>query len=282
MSRSTAAFAAAVLLGLAPPTLAAGPGDDRNRHNNGPNDDLRVYLNRALNSNAEDPCSAGFVFQGSGSPNTGWARKRNLDAGIELGIKAIMRRSNDIPASYVDSNGLVHFEVPTGSFSGPGGPDSDLAEWNFNYSYNVGLNGGTASLARYVVELWVDTDPSERQDYAKVRLSRNTAPDDGACPQANGYAWKASDGSVLISDDEGNDQVSQNSQNIAWWPTDRNRHRNGNQEYTFGRGQFDIVMAVKKRFHGKPRGRDKDSDTVLHVVIDAVDGGTAQPDNVGP
>jgi hypothetical protein len=279
-----AAFAAALMLGLAAPSLAFATDDDRSRNNDGPNDGFRIYLNRALNSNAEDPCSAGNVFQGSGAPNTGFARKRNLDAGVELGIKAIMRRSNDIPASYVDSNGLVPFEVPTGSFTGPGGPDPSLAEWNFNYSYNVGLNGGSSSLSNYIIELWVDTDPSERQNYVKVKLARLVPPATGACPQANGFGWKAADGSVVINDDEGTEQVSQNSQNIAWWPTDRNRNRAGAQPYTFDRGQFDIVMMIKKRFHSDagPRNRDKDADTVLHVVIDAVDGGTAQPDNVGP
>lgn len=289
MSMKAVTFAATALVGLGSASLALA-GNDRNRHNDGPDDDFRVYLNRAIDQSGEDPCHAGEVYQGSGSPNSGWARKRNSDGGIELAIKAIMRQGADIPASYVDGDGIVHFEVSTGPQLVP--PTANRAIWSWNYSYNVGLNGGPR-LDAYDIELWVDLDPTQKTKYMKLNLA-NLGPASAApaCPGnagTNGYGWKTADGSVfpqgtvVIGDDEGTEQVTQNSQNTAFYTTliDANSHQAGQQDYAFGPGQFDVVMIVKKSQRNRPHRSEK-SDTVLHVVFDVVDGGTAQPDNVGP
>src|SRR6187200_110078 len=73
-----------------------------------------VYLDRPLSASAEDTCTPGFLWQGAGNPNTTFQRKRNVGAGIELGIKAIIRQGPDIRSTYVDDEGVVHIEVPTG------------------------------------------------------------------------------------------------------------------------------------------------------------------------
>jgi hypothetical protein len=284
-----ATFAATLMVGLGSVSLASAA--DRNRHNDGPDDDFRLYLNRAIDQSGEDPCHAGEVYQGSGSPNTGWARKRNADAGIELAMKAIMRQGADIPASYVDGDGIVHFEVPTGTQMLPA-PNTGRAAWNFNYSYNVGLADGPR-LDAYDIELWIDVDPSQSTNYLKLNLAKlgpaaASVACPGAEPDANGYGWKAADGSVVpvgstvIPDDEGTDRVTQNSQNLAFYKTliDGDSHTAGHQDYAFTPGFFDVVMIVKKKQRNRPN-RNEASDTVLHLVFDVVDG-TAQPDNVGP
>jgi hypothetical protein len=275
-----ASLAAVLTIGLG--AVSAFASNDRNRDNNGPNDDFRVYLNRAIDSRGEDPCHAGEVYQGSGAPNTGWARKRNLDAGIELALKAIMRQGPDIPASYVDSNNLIHFEVPSGTQVG----NPNRAAWSWNYSIIVGLLPGNPDLLTgYDIELWVDSDATERQQWVKLKLGRvgaattQTACGTGVEPDLNGLGWK-NKGQVIIGDDEGTDHETQNSQNVAFWLSviDSSRRDQGIQTYTYGPAQFDVILSVKKT---SDRGNSGDTRTTLHVVFDVLDPpGTAQPDDV--
>jgi hypothetical protein len=264
-----ATFAAAVVLGMGSASLALA-GDDTNRANNGPNDDLRLYLNTPLHPSSEDPCHSGEIYQGAGNPNTTFQRKRNVDAGIELGLKAIYRQGADIPATYVDGSGVVHIEVPSGSQQTPT-PNPNRAAWNFTYSINAGLNGGSPRLDAYDIELWLDTDPSEKKNFLRLSMARIGPLATSSCsePNLSGFGWKLGDGSVRIGDDEGNDRVTQNSQNLAFWLDKM-------PGYTFGAGEFDVILVVRKAKRGT-RARNKDSDTILHVVYNVVDTPTQAP-----
>jgi hypothetical protein len=238
------------------------------------NDDNNVYLDRTVDVTAQDSCTPGFLWQGAGNPATTFQRKRNVDAGVELAIKAIVRQGPDISSTYVDRNGLVHIEVPSGAQ--PGNPAR--AAWNFTYSYDVALDPGNPTLDRYEAELWIDLDPSDRTDYLKLDLARlGPAAAAGPCPReadTNGLGWK-SRSAVIIPDDEGTDRVTQNSQNLAFYASqiDTNRRQRGIQPYTFGPGQFDVVMTIKKKnwHHGH------DDRTTLHVVFDVVDAPSQTP-----
>jgi hypothetical protein len=231
------------------------------------NDKLPVYLDRKLSLSAEDTCTSGFIWQGAGNPNSTFQRKRNEEAGIELGIKGIFRGGLDIRSTYVDEHGLVHIEVPAGPQ--PGNPAR--AAWNFTFSYDVSLDPSNPTLDQYKAELWIDLDPSEKTDYLKLELARigsPTAP--GACPREpdrNGFGWKAKNVSPpIIPDDEGTDRVTQNSQNLAFYATqiDGDPNTKGDQPYTFGPGQFDVVMKIKRKSGGA------NDQTELHVVFDVV------------
>jgi hypothetical protein len=169
----------------------------------------------------------------------------------------------------VDGHGLVHIEVPTGSQPSV----ANRAAWNFTYSYDVAIDPTNPNLDNYDAELWIDLDPSEHTDYLKLKLAKITSPAAaGPCPRErdlNGYGWKKGS-TVVIPDDEGTDQVTQNSQNLAFYANliDSDPDQKGIQPYAFGPGQFDVVMSIKEK--GRSRhgsGRDK---TVLHVVFDVV------------
>jgi hypothetical protein len=234
-------------------------------HGNDDNKSPAVYLDRPLSASAEDTCTPGFLWQGAGNPNTTFQRVRNEDAGIELGIKGIVRQGPDIRSTYVDDNGLVHIEVPAGAQ--PGNPNR--AAWNFTYSFDVSLDPGNPTLDSYSAELWIDLDPSKDTDYLKLDLVRLGPPAAaGPCPRepdTNGYGWKAKN-IVVIPDDEGTDRVTQNSQNLAFYAAqiDTNPRMRGIQPYTFGPGQFDVVLKIKRKWGGR------NSDTELHVVFDVV------------
>src|SRR6476660_301696 len=113
-------FSTAIVLAAAAMLAASSAiADQRHHGNNGNNEDnngdgLPVYLDRELSASAEDTCTPGFLWQGAGNPNTTFQRKRNVDAGIELGLKGIIRQGPDIRSTYVDDDGLIHIEVPSG------------------------------------------------------------------------------------------------------------------------------------------------------------------------
>jgi hypothetical protein len=261
MLHSYRAVAAAMLIMVAggiSPALADNNGDG----GAGPNDNLPVFLDHTVHPTAQDTCAMGTLWQGAGNPATTFQRKRNLDAGIELAIKGIIRGGADIRSSYVDGDGLVHIEVPAGTGA------TNRAIWNFTYSYDVALDPTNPTLDNYEAELWIDLDSSEKTDYLKLKLAKLGPPNGSACPREpdlNGYGWKAGN-TTAIPDDEGTDRVTQNSQNLGFYSSQLNG-------YTFGPGQFDVVMTIKRKNN---RGRDKsdhDDDggkTTLHVVFDVV------------
>jgi hypothetical protein len=240
--------------------------------NSNENDKLPVYLDRALSPSAEDTCTPGFLWQGAGNPNTTFQRKRNEEAGIELGIKGIVRQGPDIRSTYVDGDGLVHIEVP----AGPQPSNPARAAWNFTYSYDVSLDPANPTLDKYNAELWIDLDPSEKVNYLQLDLARIGPPAGaGPCPRepdSNGFGWKNKN-TVVIPDDEGTDRVTQNSQNLAFYASqiDGDPNTKGVQPYTFGPGQFDVVMKIKRKSGGK------NDETVLHVVFDVVSAPSQTP-----
>jgi hypothetical protein len=240
------------------------------------NDRLPLYLTRTLDATAQDTLTPGFIWQGAGNPATNFMVKTDPDNGIELAIKAIIRQGPDIRPTYVDHRGRVHVEVPSGPQ--PGNPAR--AAWNFTYSYNTSLPGAAASLDNYEAELWIDLDPSDRQKYLKLKLAKLGPPSPGPEPDRNGYGWK-NGSTVVIPDDEGTQRVTQNSQNYAFYAAliDTNPSQPGIQPYTFGPGEFDVVLKIKeKRRHGHNArhggGHDEEHGNdgiTVHVVFNVVD-----------
>jgi hypothetical protein len=225
-----------------------------------------LFLQRPVDSTAQDTCTPGFLWQGEGNPALTMLRKRNLDAGIELAIKGILRGGPDQPPTYVDSAGLVHIEVPSGEQA----PGNNRAKWNFTYSYNVALDTGNPILAHYEAWLLVDLDATKKTKYLPLRLTKLAPYPNFPCAAAgdyNGYGWKEGN-TIRIPDDEGTEQVSQNSQNLGfdYYRTriDGDPGTPGLQPYTFGEGQFDVVMFIVKRW-------DLRTLTHVHVVFDVVD-----------
>jgi hypothetical protein len=265
---------------LAPAVAWADDDNDRSWGGGQPNDSLPVYLDRNVHPTAQDTCTPGFIWQGAGNPATTFQRKRNFDAGVELAIKGIIRQGPDIRSTYVDGDGLVHIEVPTGPQVG----NPSRAAWNFTYSYDVALDPSNPTLDFYDGQLWIDLDPSEKTRYLKLRLARIGPTNTVACtePDLSGFGWKSRN-TVVIGDDEGSPdaKVTQNSQNLAFYATliDTNPNQPGTQPYTFGPGEFDVVMILGREGGQHDNDDDDDDDeghrrwTILHVVFDVVPGG---------
>ncbi len=273
-SRSNRRLLRPLLLGaVALALLAPAPGladDDRDGR---PNDNLPVYLDRKVHPTAQDSCvpGSGLIWQGAGNPDTTFQRKRNLSAGVELALKAIIRQGADIRSTYVDGDGLVHIEVPTGPQPGV----ANRAIWNFTYSYDVALDPSNPNLDRYDGDLWIDLDPSKNTRYLKLTLAKGGTVQPNPCfePDLNGYRWKSGN-TVVIPDDEGTQKVTQNSQNYAFYAAviDRDPGTPGIQPYTFGPAEFDVVLMLSKKGDDSHR-----KSTTLHVVFNVVNSPTQTP-----
>lgn len=240
----------------------------------GHDDDLPLYLTRTLDVAAQDSGSPGNTWVGTGIPATNFLVQINPDAGVELGLKAHLRQGPDVPPAYVDDDGRVHVVVPSGPQLGV----PNRAAWNFTFSVNAALAGAKPSLEDYEVELLIDLDPSKRTDFLKLKLDK-LGPPEAAPGQHNGYGWK-SGSTVAIPDDEGTDRVTQNSQNLAFYASaiDTNPKQPGIQPYTFGPGEFDVVLSIKKKhghWHGHKHGHNHWGGghelARVHAIFDVVD-----------
>lgn len=230
-----------------------------------------TYLTEDLDITAQDPGAVGTMYAGTGIPATNFVIRRFDRAGIELAIKAHYRQGYDIPPTYVDGKGIVHIVVPAGHqiadpANGVPSTHTGRARWNFAYSYDAALNGGNPDLEDYRGWLLIDTDPSEKTRYLWLQLKKLTNSPTG---QRNGYGW-VTKSTVEIGDDEGTSQVSQNSQNLAFYEEyiDADPRTRGQQSYMatdFGPGQFDVMMILEPK-----RKRHRDG-AVLRVVFDVVE-----------
>jgi len=225
-------------------------------------DRLPTFLTEVPDNTAIDTFSPGNLWVGSGIPATNMILRENPWAHIELAIKAMYRQGDDIPPTLVDSDGIIHVEVPAGhQVADPAhnvpSTATNRAAWNFTYSYNVGLDGNPLDLDDYDAWLIVDTAPSTDTDYLVLRLARiaATPPSAPGEPDPSGFGWKLG-ASTPIGDDEGTAQVTQNSQNYAF---------GYNPAYAladFPPGQFDVVMRIARK-HGPILNQ-------LHVIFDVV------------
>ncbi len=228
-----------------------------------------TYLTEDLDATAQDPGAAGTMWAGSGLPSTNFVLRQYDKAGIELAIKAHYRQGADIAPSFVDEDGVVHVVVPAGHqivdpAHGVPVAHTGRARWNFAFSYDVALDPGNPDLDAYRGWLLIDTDPSEKTRYHWLKLTRLTDTPSG---QQSGYGWKSQYG-VEIPDDEGTSQVTQNSQNLAFYEhvIDGDPDTSGKQSYAgtdFGPGEFDVMMILE-------RGHHRRKEAVLHVVFDVV------------
>jgi hypothetical protein len=219
---------------------------------------LPTFIQTAPDETAQDSEAPGNLWVGSGIPATNMILRENPFAGVELSIKAHLRGGADILPTLVDSEGSIHVEVPSGIQ--PGTEGNPRAKWNFTYSYNVAIDPSNPTLDNYDAWLLVDSDPSYKTDYTKLRLARlapTPVPGPGdVSPDTNGFGWKIG-GTVAIPDDEGTEYVTQNSQNFAFGYS---------PDYAadgFPEGQFDVIMRISRK-HGPLLNE-------LHVVFDVVD-----------
>ena len=185
--------------------------------NVGSGDVWKYSVNAAPDAAAQDPASPGTLFVGSGIPATGFGLARNEDAGIELGLQVIYRQGPVVTTTDDYADGVLHFQVndgPQSTANGSSVNNAARAAWSFEFSVATGLNGETTDLDNFTFKLLYDVDPSANTSYRTLTLEAEGTPQ--AAGQS-GYQWRDADtGLVFILDDEGNANVTQNSENYSF------------------------------------------------------------------
>lgn len=177
-----------------------------------------VYaVNVAPDFSAQDPASPGNLFVGSGIPAENFGTARNETAGIELGLMVLYRQGPTVASTDNYADGVLNFAVASGPQSTANGSFSNnatRAAWNFTFSVATGLNGATTDLTDHTFQLLYDVDPGPGTSYRTLTLEPEGTPQ--AAGQS-GFQWRDQGTTlVFIADDEGNANVTQNSQNYAF------------------------------------------------------------------
>jgi hypothetical protein len=162
---------------------------------------------------AEDPSSPGTLFVGAGIPAENFGTARNEDVGIELGLMVLYRQGPTVPSTDDYADGVLHVAVNAGPQSTSNGSFVDnpaRAAWNFTFSVVTGLNGATTDLNDYQFQLLYDVDPSPGTTYRSLTLEPGGTG-------SSGFQWRDQGTALIfINDDEGNTNVTQNSENYAF------------------------------------------------------------------
>ncbi len=192
---------------------------------------------------------------------------QNLEHDIELGIHVKYRSSlQDVNPTGVDMDGTANYTVDDGpqlnGVNGASGTRLDRAAWSFDYSVSTALDGSMDTLADFDLRLLIDLDPSAGTSFLQLAFSPvGGLPDAPGEPRSNGL-WKLAApmaglaapgtpgappaGADLIADDGGTAQVTQNSQNYAFYSTimdfDGNPATDDAAIYAFTPGVFDIYL----------------------------------------
>lgn len=178
--------------------------------------DVWTYVaDGALDEAAQEPGTDDMI-NGSGIPADHFGIVRNEAKGVELALKVHHREG---PPDYTTTDdyadGVLHFQVE----DGPRPHNSNQAEWNLDWSIATGLNGETTDLDDFTFKLLVDVDPSADTDYMTWQLEPDTVPPNSLTPHPDdsGYQWENLEtGQVEPWDDQGNSNVTQNSQNFGF------------------------------------------------------------------
>jgi hypothetical protein len=209
-----------------------------------------VYRDDAsIDVSAQDPL--GQMIAGSGLSADGFGVVRNEKEGVELGLKVHKRFDSPSEISHSDTDGyadgVLHFQVD----AGPGNPPANnRAEWNFDFSIATGLNGETTDLSDFTFLLKYDVDRTAATDYRVLALQPEGTPQ--AAGQS-GFQWIDQDTNTpFIFDDEGNANVTQNSENYGFGFIysfiDGNPATPAHDPYDFGPGTFDIALEAYDGF----------------------------------
>lgn len=201
-------------------------------------------VNVAPDASAQDPGSPGNLYAGSGIPATNFGTATNAAAGIELGMMVLYRQGPNVVPTDTYDDGLLEFDVASGSQSTANGSfanNANRAAWNYTFSIATGLGGASTTLADFTFQLLVDVDPGPGTNFRTLQLEAEATPQ--AAGQS-GYAWRdVALNAIVIPDDEGTANVTQNSQNYGFLQYQAFLTAPYGPASTFnGPAQFDLVL----------------------------------------
>ncbi len=214
-----------------------------------------TLLDATVADNATD--GNGHILSGSGNPADGWETQNNGD--FQLATDVHYRQGDTVQPSAVGDNGALIYNMPAGpQVADPvhdvPGANANRAATSFDYSFDTGVGTGThqtiqqflASGGQFIFN--IDLDPSQQNDPLTLHAVYDPTINTGG----SHVIWEDQHHNVIIGDDAGNDYVTQNSQNYAFYQSliDTDPHTHGIQTGPVGpAGTFEIEEQIIAPHH---------------------------------
>lgn len=189
---------------------------------------LLAVGNTAYSAVAFDQNVTSNAIFGGGNINGAWTVDRNVDAGVELGLRAKVRYNNSNAAENTfNSNGDGTYNHAVGAPT-TGNPSVDArARWNFEWSINSDYNtfGNNLGASGLEFDLWIDFDPSTGATYTQYNNFLATSGDhafgnnstaQGQGCEATPYSGSAGCGNQAYATLLNGNNLAQNSSNMRF------------------------------------------------------------------
>lgn len=234
-----------------------------------------TLLNATVALNATDPGNSDYIINGSGNPADGWAIQNNGE--FQLATDVHYRQGDTVQPVSVSSDGVLHYEMPAGQQMEdpdhnvpPDNPNNPHAATSFDWSFDTGAGSGPhPTIQEFLASggqmfYSIDLDPSEHNNPLVLHAVYDASINTGG----SHVVWMDSHNTVVIADDDGNDYVTQNSQNLGFYQSliDTDPHTPGIQTGPLGvAGIFDIEAKIIAPHHKVVA----DIHSQLHIGEDA-------------
>ena len=195
---------------------------------------------------------SGHTLNGSGNPIDGWEIQNH--GTFQLAADVHYRTGDTVQPVAVTDDGLLIYSMPAGpqvvdTGHGVFAAASNRAATSFDWSFDTGVGAGPhqtikdflAAGGEFTVK--IDLDPSQHDNPLTLHAVYNATLN----PGGSHVVWEDSHNNVVIADDGGNDYVTQNSQNYAFYQSliDIDPHTHGIQTGPVGPdGIFDIEEQI--------------------------------------
>ena len=171
-----------------------------------------------LDANATD--GHNHALFGSGNPSTHWEIQSNSN--FQLGTN-IHYRTGDQIDPVANDHGTLIYDAPAGPqvvdpAHNVSSANAHRNATSFDYSFSTGHGGNPETIQSFLAHggqmlLNIDIDPTAGTNF----LALHAVYDPTVNPGGSHVVWETKNGTVVINDDGGNQYVSQNSENLAFF-----------------------------------------------------------------
>jgi hypothetical protein len=209
-----------------------------------------TYLDSVLDITATD--GHGHTLNGAGNPASGWEIQTN--GSFQVGSEVLYRTGDTVQPAGVTDDGTLIYQMPAGPqvvdpSHGVSSANPNRAATSFDFSFDTGVGSGPhqtiqqflASGGEFIFK--IDLDPSQHNDPLTLHAVYDPVHNTGG----SHVVWEDSHNNIVIADDGGNQYVTQNSQNYAFYQSliDVGPHAHGIQTGPVGpAGLFDIEEQI--------------------------------------
>jgi hypothetical protein len=181
-----------------------------------------ILVDAALDDNARK--SNGDALNGGGIPGTGWEVQNN--GPFQLATNVHYRQGDFVQPDSVDGHNVMTYHMPDGPqvVDNPNGVSTAAANrgaTSFDYSFSTAHTGGLTIqefLANGGEFIWkLDLDPSQKNNPLVLHAVYDASNTPTGNPTGSHVVWQDAAGHVWINDDAGNEFVTQNSRNLAFY-----------------------------------------------------------------